>query len=135
LGPSARGKYVFIKIHLNVRTVSLHYLFCLPTNESVCQYPPVITAIHVLKKKTIKYEKIQRASILILENVNQSTFACSYIQQTEPSILLALLEMHTISPQNRNIYFLSELGQSILHFHNQVKVNLYMFANTTLDSL
>lgn len=46
----------FMKIHLNIRTVSLHYFLCLSTNESVYQYPPVIAAMHIFfKKRTVKY--------------------------------------------------------------------------------
>lgn len=116
-----------IKIHLNVRTVSLHYLLCLPTNESVYQYSPVIGAIHRLKtERTLMSEKIQRASILTLENVNQSTLFTRIVSRQ------SFARNNTIYTQNRNIYFLSELGQSILHFHNQVKVNSYICVNTTL---
>lgn len=50
-------------------------------------------------------------------------FTCSYIQQIEP---VSYFAGNIHSTQNRNVSFLSELGQSILHFYNQVKLNLYI---------
>lgn len=78
-------------------------------------------------------KKMHEVSILLitLEMVTQSLlFTCNYIQQSQ---YLTCFAGNTNFTQNKNVSFLSEFGQSILHFHYQVKINSYVFAYATLD--